>query len=183
MTSVLYIVAPVTQPPYPFLHRTPPGKKRKSGPKYPENIGPQAKICPQSIRSHIGHVPRLSGVLLQRRELDTRRSEIFVKCPSGLQSRLVLPTILSGLGRWALGSRIMYTDRYCVQISTFFTRLAHGFGLKQRPAAVPPSASPPESPVPQTSLSTISHTNSLDRSPAPRTGLSTSCRMNFFAEC
>ena len=64
MTSISYIGAPVTQPPYPFLHRTPPGKKRKSGPKYPENIGPQAKIFPQNIRSHIGHVPRLSGVLL-----------------------------------------------------------------------------------------------------------------------
>ena len=64
MTSVSYIGAPVTQPPYPFLHRTPPGKKRKSGPKYPENIGPQAKIFPQNIRSHIGHVPRLSGVLV-----------------------------------------------------------------------------------------------------------------------
>ena len=66
MTSVLYIGAPViTQPPYPFLHRTPPGKKWKSGPKYPENIGPQAKIFPQNIRSHIGYVLRLSGVLLQ----------------------------------------------------------------------------------------------------------------------
>ena len=31
--------------PDPFLHRTPPGKRRKSGPKYPKNI-----------RSHIGHV-------------------------------------------------------------------------------------------------------------------------------
>ena len=63
MTSVPYIGAPATQLPYPFLHRTPSGKNRKSGPKYPENIGPQAKISPQNIRSHIGHVPRIPGVL------------------------------------------------------------------------------------------------------------------------
>ena len=63
MTSVLYIRAPIIQPPYPFLHQTPPDKKQKSGPKYLENIGPQAKICPQSICLHIGHVPRLSRVL------------------------------------------------------------------------------------------------------------------------
>ena len=66
MTSDRYIGAPATHPPYQFLHRTSPGKKRKSGPKYPKNIGPQAKICPQNVRSHIGHIPRLPGVLLRR---------------------------------------------------------------------------------------------------------------------
>ena len=75
-------------------------------------------------------------------------------------------------------SRIV--GRYRKNISTFFTRLAHGFGRKQRPATVPPSVSPPVSPVPQTNPSTIFYINSSDRSPAPQTGLRTSSRVNFF---